>query len=112
MKFKWYDGVLLNALKNGNWVLLEELNLASQSVLEGLNAILDHRGSVFIPEINMEFKKHPEFRIFAVQNPVGLGGGRKGLPSSFLNRFSKIYVDDFEKEDFVCILKDLYCKNN
>lgn len=59
MKFKWYDGVLLDALKNGTWILLEELNLASQSVLEGLNAILDHRGSVFIPEMNLTFNKHP-----------------------------------------------------
>jgi midasin len=52
MSFRWYDGVLLKALKNGDFILLEELNLASQSVLEGLNAILDHRGTVFIPEIN------------------------------------------------------------
>lgn len=59
MKFKWFDGVLLDALKNGSWVLLEELNLASQSVLEGLNAILDHRGTVFIPEMNQSFTKHP-----------------------------------------------------
>ncbi len=29
MKFKWYDGVLLNALKNGEWILLEGLNMAS-----------------------------------------------------------------------------------
>lgn len=30
-----------------------ELNLASQSVLEALNAVLDHRGEVFVPELNM-----------------------------------------------------------
>ncbi|EGR30434.1 type a von willebrand factor domain protein [Ichthyophthirius multifiliis] len=94
MKFRWYDGVLLDALKNGYWILLEELNLASQSVLEGLNAILDHRGSVFIPEINQEFKKHPEFRIFAVQNPMGLGGGRKGLPIIF-----NVYKDVVPEEN-------------
>ncbi len=33
-------------------MLLDELNLASQSVLEGLNACLDHRGTVYIPEID------------------------------------------------------------
>lgn len=65
MSFKWYDGVLLKALKNGDFILFEELNLASQSVLEGLNAILDHRGTVYIPEINKSFQKHEEFRIFA-----------------------------------------------
>ncbi len=40
------DGPLLGALKSGAWVLLDELNLASQSVLEGLNAVLDHREEV------------------------------------------------------------------
>ncbi len=44
-EFAWCDGVFLQALKAGAWVLLDELNLASQSVLEGLNAVLDHRAS-------------------------------------------------------------------
>ncbi|KAL4485768.1 hypothetical protein ABPG72_012308 [Tetrahymena utriculariae] len=108
MKFKWYDGVLLDALKNGYWILLEELNLASQSILEGLNAILDHRGTVFIPEMNMSFTKHPQFRLFAAQNPLSLGGGRKGLPASFMNRFTKIYVEDYTNQEYETILKDLY----
>jgi len=49
---------------------LNELNLANQTVLEGLNACLDHRGAVFIPELNQEFIRHPNFRIFATQNPI------------------------------------------
>lgn len=50
-QFEWCDGPLLGALKRGAWVLLDELNLANQSVLEGLNALLDHRAEVFIPEL-------------------------------------------------------------
>jgi midasin len=42
------DGPLLEALRQGAWVLLDELNLASQSVLEGLNAVLDHREEVCV----------------------------------------------------------------
>jgi len=38
-QFAWSDGVLLSALKAGDWVLLDELNLASQSVLEGLERL-------------------------------------------------------------------------
>ncbi len=41
------DGPLLAAVKAGHWVLLDELNLASQPVLEGLNALLDHRAEVW-----------------------------------------------------------------
>jgi midasin len=50
-KFIFCEGAFLTAMKQGHWVLLDELNLAPQSVLEGLNACLDHRGEVFIPEI-------------------------------------------------------------
>jgi midasin len=76
-------------------VLLDELNLASQSVLEGLNACLDHRGELFIPELGRSFKCPSSFRVFACQNPLSQGGGRKGLPKSFLNRFTKVYVASY-----------------
>ena len=40
------DGPLRAAVRSGAWVLLDELNLAGQTVLEGLNAVLDHRSEV------------------------------------------------------------------
>ena len=68
-----------------------QLNLASQSVLEGLNACLDHRGEVYISELGRSFTvQHEKTRLFACQNPLNEGGGRKGLPKSFLNRFTKV----------------------
>jgi midasin len=103
MEFSWSDGILLQALKNGSWVLLDELNLAPQSVLEGLNAILDHRAEVFIPELGQTYKCSSSFRVFACQNPSSQGGGRKGLPKSFLNRFTKVYVDELSEEDYLFI---------
>ncbi|CRK32465.1 hypothetical protein BN1708_019017, partial [Verticillium longisporum] len=81
--FAWRDAPFLQAMQRGEWVLLDEMNLASQSVLEGLNACLDHRGEVYISELDQVFHKHPDFRLFAAQNPHHQGGGRKGLPSSF-----------------------------
>uniref|UniRef100_A0A0E0BB97 Midasin n=1 Tax=Oryza glumipatula TaxID=40148 RepID=A0A0E0BB97_9ORYZ len=108
MEFAWSDGILLQALKNGSWVLLDELNLAPQSVLEGLNAILDHRAEVFIPELGHTYKCPPSFRVFACQNPSSQGGGRKGLPKSFLNRFTKVYVDELSESDYSFICKSQY----
>ncbi|XP_057535568.1 midasin isoform X3 [Amaranthus tricolor] len=104
LQFAWCDGILLQALKEGSWVLLDEINLAQQSVLEGLNAILDHRAEVFIPELGRSFKCPSSFRVFACQNPSYQGGGRKGLPKSFLNRFTKVYVDELGEHDyhFIC----------
>lgn len=67
------------------------MNLASQSVLEGLNAVLDHRGELYIPELGRTFIiKSKETRLFACQNPLNEGGSRKGLPKSFLNRFLQV----------------------
>ncbi|CAI5953539.1 unnamed protein product, partial [Closterium sp. NIES-65] len=107
-EFRWADGVFLQALKAGDWVLLDELNLASQSILEGLNSCLDHRADVFLPDLNRTFHCPPSFRIFAAQNPLQQGGGRKGLPKSFLNRFSKVYVQALESDDFIFIASALF----
>ncbi|KAI7307992.1 midasin [Hortaea werneckii] len=101
--FAWRDAPFLRAMKNGDWVLLDEMNLASQSVLEGLNACLDHRGEVYVPELGQAFSKHPDFRLFAAQNPHHQGGGRKGLPASFVNRFTVVYADAFRPDDLMLI---------
>ncbi|KAF2015300.1 P-loop containing nucleoside triphosphate hydrolase protein [Aaosphaeria arxii CBS 175.79] len=92
----------------GDWVLLDEMNLASQSVLEGLNAVLDHRGAVYISELDQTFQKHESFRVFAAQNPHHQGGGRKGLPASFVNRFTVVYADIFGPEDLALICTKIF----
>lgn len=107
-EFAWQDAAFLTAMQNGDWVLLDEMNLASQAVLEGLNAVLDHRGSVYVPELDRTFVKHPDFKLFAAQNPVQQGGGRKGLPKSFLNRFTKVYVQEHTPEDLVFICHRIF----
>ncbi|XP_059212052.1 midasin [Centropristis striata] len=99
-EFAWRDGPLLAALKAGHWVVLDELNLASQSVLEGLNACFDHRAEIYIPELGMSFQVQQEkTKIFGCQNPFTQGGGRKGLPKSFLNRFTQVFVDQLTSKD-------------
>ncbi len=103
--FAWRDAPFLQAMQRGDWVLLDEMNLASQSVLEGLNACLDHRGEVYISELDQTFKRHPNFSVFAAQNPHHQGGGRKGLPSSFVNRFTVVYADVFRNDDLTLICK-------
>ena len=82
-------------------------------MLEGLNACLDHRGEIFIPELNRTFyineqKTAEPLRIFACQNPYGQVSGRKGLPKSFLNRFTTIYFSPLERIDLKIICQQLY----
>lgn len=106
-EFQWRDAAFLDAMQKGHWVLLDEMNLASQTVLEGLNAVLDHRGTVYIPELGRAFVRHPDFRVFAAQNPLQQGGGRKGLPKSFLNRFTKVYLQEHTAEDLRIIVRGM-----
>ncbi|XP_075410883.1 midasin isoform X2 [Tenrec ecaudatus] len=108
-EFAWHDGPLLAALKAGHWVVLDELNLASQSVLEGLNACFDHRGEIYVPELGMSFQvQHEKTKIFGCQNPFRQGGGRKGLPRSFLNRFTQVFVDPLTVIDMEFIASTLF----
>uniref|UniRef100_A0A4W3JQN7 Midasin n=1 Tax=Callorhinchus milii TaxID=7868 RepID=A0A4W3JQN7_CALMI len=108
-EFAWRDGPLLGALKAGHWIVLDELNLASQSVLEGLNACFDHRAEIFIPELGLHFKvQHKRTKIFGCQNPYRQGGGRKGLPKSFLNRFTQVYVDQLPTADMEYIADTIF----
>ena len=102
-EFAWRDAPFLRAMQAGHWVLLDEMNLASQSVLEGLNSCLDHRGETYISELDRTFRRHPDFAVFAAQNPHQQGGGRKGLPASFVNRFTVVHVDTLGLEDLQLI---------
>ncbi|KAK6056185.1 ATPase family protein, partial [Cooperia oncophora] len=109
VSFHWEDGPILRAIKHGEWVLLDEMNLASQAVLEGLNACFDHRRVLYIAELNRSFEIPAESscRFFACQNPRAQGGNRRALPKSFVNRFTNIYVDDLKDEDVLQILSEL-----
>ncbi|KAJ8602422.1 hypothetical protein CTAYLR_001228 [Chrysophaeum taylorii] len=101
--FEWRDGPLLAAVKAGDWILLDELNLAPQPVLEGLNACLDHRAELFVPELGRAFACEPGFRLFATQNSVADGAGRRALPRSFLDRFTRVSVSSLGEADLVAI---------
>ncbi|KAE8307881.1 hypothetical protein BDV41DRAFT_568708 [Aspergillus transmontanensis] len=85
------------AMQRGDW-----------SVLEGLNACLDHRQTVYVAELDQSFKRHPDFVLFAAQNPHHQGGGRKGLPASFVNRFTVVYADSFTDTDLKRICAKLF----
>lgn len=106
--FGWRDAPFLRAMRKGEWVLLDEMNLASQTVLEGLNACLDHRGQVHVSELDQTFERHPNFVVFAAQNPHHQGGGRKGLPASFVNRFTVVYAETFTPKDLLVISREIF----
>ena len=98
-------GILVQALKLGHWVVLDELNLAPSEVLEALNRLLDDNRELFIPETGEVVRPHPGFCLFATQNPPGGSyGGRKQLSRAFRNRFLEIHVDDIPPTELETIL--------
>lgn len=104
-KLIFQEGILVQALRKGHWVILDELNLAPSEVLEALNRLLDDNRELYLPEINETVSPHPNFRLFATQNPSGVYGGRKPLSRAFRNRFVEIHVSDIPSNEMVSILE-------
>lgn len=98
------DGLLVRALRRGDWVILDELNLAPSDILEALNRLLDDNRELYLAEVNETVKAHPSFRLFATQNPSGAYGGRKPLSRAFRNRFVEMFVPDIPSSELVNIL--------
>lgn len=106
--FAWRDAAFLRAMKRGEWVLLDEMNLALPALLEALNSVFDFRQQVYVPELDQTFECHKDFRVFAAQNPQYQGGGRKGLPKSFVNRFTSVYVGKLGPKDMEIICRHVF----
>ena len=86
-------------------MILDELNLAPSEVLEALNRLLDDNRELYIAETNETVKPHPDFRLFATQNPCGAYGGRKPLSRAFRNRFVEIHMGDIPSQEMITILE-------
>jgi midasin len=100
----FHEGLLVRALRNGDWIVLDELNLAPTDVLEALNRLLDDNRELVIPETGEVVRPHPHFMLFATQNPPGLYAGRKMLSRAFRNRFLEIHFDDVPQPELELIL--------
>lgn len=103
-KLVFKEGVLVEAMRKGHWIILDELNLAPSDVLEALNRVLDDNRELFIPETQQVVKADPNFMLFATQNPPGLYGGRKMLSRAFRNRFIELHFDEIPKNELETIL--------
>eukprot|EP00953_Heterococcus_sp_UTEX-ZZ885_P022572 12483-Heterococcus_DN1.PRE.2 len=74
-QFQWTDGVLVKALEAGHWILLENSNYCSASVLDRLNPLLETGGELLLTECGTTsgklrvIKPHPNFRLFLTCDP-------------------------------------------
>ncbi|VVB16038.1 unnamed protein product [Arabis nemorensis] len=105
-KLIFHEGALVKAVRDGHWIVLDELNLAPSDVLEALNRLLDDNRELFVPELQKTISAHPNFMLFATQNPPALYGGRKILSRAFRNRFVEIHVDEIPEDELSEILTE------
>lgn len=90
---KWVDGALTEAMREGKWIVLDELNSARPEVLFALHALLDEERAIVVQEKDNErVEAHENFRLFGTINPVSYHG-TKNLNQAFLSRFVVVNVD-------------------
>lgn len=92
--WRFQEGIIPKAMRNGWWVILDEMNLAEPQVLERLNPVLEDPaglvltegpGTVFGP--NGEVEIHNDFQLFATLNPAEYSG-RSTLSPAFRDRWT------------------------
>lgn len=88
---KWRDGILLQAMKTGKWLIVDEINVALPEILFVLHSLLDDDKFVVVASHNGEIvKPHKDFRFFATMNPCDEYAGTKELNKAFQSRFNMI----------------------
>lgn len=102
----WVDGVLPFAMREGFWLIVDELDFAEPPILSVLNAVLERNGKLVLKEKGHEVvEPHPNFRIIATANAVGQMAECRGLyqgtnimNEAFLDRF-QCYLIDYMQPD-------------
>lgn len=70
---QWQDGPVTLAMREGHWLLINEIDLIPPETLAGLNTILDG-SALTLPEHNSEVvQPAPGFRLIATANSNGAG---------------------------------------
>jgi len=92
--YRW--GFLPQAMVNGDWVLLDEIDAALQPVLFVLQQVLEDQGRLVLEDAQSTVvEPHPNFRLFATGNTVGIAGRHKLLYSGTMGRMNEATLDRF-----------------
>lgn len=90
----WVEGIVPFCMKNGHWLVFDEINAAKPEVLTVLNSALDHRRRLIIKEHENEVvEAHPDYRVFATMNPNYIG--MMELNEAFRRRFQVVIKMDY-----------------
>lgn len=110
----WVDGVLPRAMRQGLWLIIDEIDFADAAILAMLNEVLEPNGSLTLKEKDGEIvKPHPDFRLFATANTVGamqiyraIYQGANIMNEAFLDRWRCYHVNYLSEAEEVKIIVD------
>jgi cobaltochelatase CobS len=98
----WVNGVLVDAMLAGDWILLDEINACLPEIAFSLHSLLDDDRMVVLMEYDGRIvRPHPNFRVFASMNPSEEGryGGTKTLNEALLDRFPVVLHMEYLPEE-------------
>lgn len=111
-EWRWKDGLVPQAMKEGYWLILDEINLAEAQILERLNSVLEKNPSLTLSEnggvkigAGGDQPVHERFRIFATMNPAEYSG-RSPMSPAYKDRWTSYkYVERPTEEDYAAMMK-------
>ncbi|KAI0988281.1 hypothetical protein GJ496_003320 [Pomphorhynchus laevis] len=109
LTFEFIEGPIIKAYKEGYWLLLDEINLASAETLFALSTILN-RDMIYGANQDL-ISCSPNFRLFASMNP-STDLNKKELPPGLRNRFTEFFIDEPEDRDELKCIAEQYLKSN
>ena len=110
--FQFIEGTLIKSIKEGEWILLDEINLASESVLNRLATLIDGDYILLNERADIvETRRHKDFRLFLCMNPPYTSAGKKQLPWSLRSKLTEIYVPELENQNDLWMIIDRNCSN-
>lgn len=90
------DGILVDAMRKGHMVVLDEINATPPDCMFILHGLLDDDHMISLPNGEV-VKPHKDFRFFATMNPDY--EGTRSLNRAFLDRFNVILFVDILAPD-------------
>lgn len=97
----WVDGALPLAMRNGYWLIIDEIDFGEPQILSVLNSVAEKNGVLFLKEKGHEIVvPHEKFRLLATANTVGIMEdcrhiyqGANLMNKALLDRFRVYHVE-------------------